>query len=965
MSDQAIDFEGHHPDSDTLEQYLSDALQDPQASSVGAHIDCCAECQTTLEEMTNSFRVAAKLRDADFSRSNFVNNQSPVTHDKAADRFTLKEEIARGGMGIIYRAHDQELDREVAVKVLAREQSVARARFERESRLSARLQHPGIVPIHQSGTLSDGRTFIAMKLVAGNTLRALIDEQPDARQRLQLLDVFHQVCQAVAYAHSAGIVHRDLKPSNIMVGEFGEVQVMDWGIAKVWATDKSPTAQTDLDVLMSVDVTRYGSVVGTPAYIPPEQARAEPADCRADVFALGGILLEIMTGLPPFHGQTSTEALKKSAACDTSGIQQLLNLAEADSLLLALAKDCLAADPQSRPADASVVSDRLQAYFSSRDERLRAAEFDKVRSTERLAAEVKRRRQTLLFGVVVVVGLIAALGLSILYLNEKNTRQTERLQANRDARERRLDRESKVRVLIAKATSLQAQAASASKQNQYQLWQDAQLELNKTSGLTDRELDPGLQATLALVREQVDTQVASARERLERQRAEQRIVDAIRAAITRSQSPDTLMQFNPESAIAESLEDSFAKFGLTVGCDFQQSVTQIGDSEHVNEFLAGLNLWRRQTSDSDAEQWFGSLIDALDNNEFRRNLRAYAQAGDRAAVTAAADDDSALDSVLSVHTMINSLESIKNMSRLKTFLHAAHTRFPDDMEINWTLGCLYAQAYPQSSRLAIRYFLVCLGLQPDNPGVLINLSYHAARDGDSEGAREYAERLTHVAPNYPQPWVNLTKHYGQKGNLKKSLECADRAIAIAPNFATAHRNRAVALRMLERYDDALASVERSIELEPHNPVGYGYLAEIYEVSGKPDQALKAAQAAVDQSRSSLTSLLYLARFHVRQNNDELALPIYRKLTRRFPNASAAWKDYTTLLLRTKRYEEVVTRLSKPGKGLRLTSQLKQALAIARREQGNQATTLETAVESLSDDTPATGQSQDRSAQDNR
>lgn len=954
MSSTTVDFEGRHPDSDTLERYLSDALQDPQASSVGAHIDCCDECQTTLEEMTNSFRVAARLRDAEFSKSNFVDsqlsNQSSGTQGEPSDRFALKEEIARGGMGIIYRAHDKELDREVAVKVLAREQAVAKTRFERESRLSARLQHPGIVPIHQTGTLRDGRTFIAMKLIAGNTLRALIDEEPDARHRMKLLDVFHQVCQAVAYAHSVGIVHRDLKPSNIMVGEFGEVQVMDWGIAKVWATDESPGEQTDQGFSVPIEVTRHGSVVGTPAYIPPEQARAEPTDCRADVFALGGILLDIMTGLPPFHGQTSTEALKKSAAGDMSGIRQLLNLAEADPLLLALAKDCLAADPQSRPADASVVSDRVQTYFSSRDERLRAAEFEKVRSAERLAAEVKRRRQTLLFGVVVVVGLMAALGLSILYLNEKNTRQTERLQADRDARERRLDRESKVRVLIARATSLQAQAVSANKENQYQFWQDAQLELNKTSGLADGELDPKLKATLASVREEVDAQVGSARQRLEHQRSEQRIVDAIRAAIRRSQSPDTLMKFTPESAIAESLEDSFAKFGLTVGCDFAQSVTQIKNSEHLNEFLAGLELWRRQVSDTGADQWFASLIDTLDNNEFRKNLRSLAQVGDRAAVTAAADDDSSLDSVLSVHTMINSLESVRNTSRLKTFLHAAHTRFPDDMEINWTLACLYGEAYPQNSRLAIRYFLVCLGLQPDNPGVLINLSYYTARDDDSAGAREYAERLTQVAPNYPQPWVNLTKHYGQKGKLKKSLECADRAIAIAPDFATGHRNRAVALRMLGRYDDALAAVERSIQLEPNNPIGYGYLAEIHEATGKLDLALQAAQAAVDQSRSSLTSLLYLARFHVRQKNDELALPIYRRLTRRFPNAPGPWKDYTELLLRTKRYEEVVTRLSKPSKGLRFTSQLKRAFATAKREQGSsESETVEPTAEALSDD----------------
>src|SRR5262249_27621722 len=142
-------------------------------------------------------------------------------------------EIARGGMGVVYRAHDPDLGRELAVKVLHeryRDHPVARDRFLREAHITARLQHPNIVTIHEQGRLPDDRPFFAMKLVRGRTLDALLAEGVPASV---LVPVFGQVCQAVAYAHTRGVVHRDLKPRNVMVGAFGEVQVMDWGLAKV------------------------------------------------------------------------------------------------------------------------------------------------------------------------------------------------------------------------------------------------------------------------------------------------------------------------------------------------------------------------------------------------------------------------------------------------------------------------------------------------------------------------------------------------------------------------------------------------------------------------------------------------------------------------------------------------------------------------------------------------------------
>src|SRR5262249_30223272 len=157
--------------------------------------------------------------------------------------------IARGGMGVIFRATDNALGREVAIKVLverfAPDSGTAR-RFADEARIAAQLQHPGIPPVHDVGTLPDGRPFLAMKLIKGQTLEELLQARPDVSgERGRYVAVFEQVCQAVAYAHSRGVIHRDLKPSNVMVGAFGEVQVMDWGLAKVLSARLTEAPRTE------------------------------------------------------------------------------------------------------------------------------------------------------------------------------------------------------------------------------------------------------------------------------------------------------------------------------------------------------------------------------------------------------------------------------------------------------------------------------------------------------------------------------------------------------------------------------------------------------------------------------------------------------------------------------------------------------------------------------------------------
>jgi serine/threonine protein kinase len=260
--------------------------------------------------------------------------------------YRLGREIARGGMGVVYEAVDERLDRKVALKVLhvALAGPEHAARMVREARVVARLEHPGIVPIHDVGTLADGRVFYAMKLVEGRRL-----DQVPLGSIPEVLRLFEKLCEAVAFAHDRGVVHRDLKPANVMVGAFGEVLVMDWGLAKLLAAPESEGG-TETGTGTATD-TRVGTVMGTPGYMAPEQARGEidRIGPRSDVYGLGMILRGLLAASPADDSATRTWP---PPAADAAPAARELR-PEVPKALAAIVAKATAEDPVARYRDAS------------------------------------------------------------------------------------------------------------------------------------------------------------------------------------------------------------------------------------------------------------------------------------------------------------------------------------------------------------------------------------------------------------------------------------------------------------------------------------------------------------------------------------------------------------------------------------------------------------------------------------
>ncbi len=659
-----------------------------------------------------------------------------------AGRYQLHGEIARGGMGVVLKGRDIDLGRDVAVKVLLekhRDSPEMVRRFAEEAQIAGQLQHPGIVPVYELGRLPDGRLYIAMKLIRGRTLAALLECRADAGEdRPRLLAVFEQLCQAMAYAHNCGVIHRDLKPSNVMVGAYGEVQVMDWGLAKVIGQggvadeERSLRSRAESEPVRtlrtgsSADESRAGSVLGTPCYMAPEQARGllDTLDERADVFGLGAILCEILTGQPPYTGPSGDEVYGKAARADLAEALARLDGCGAEAELAALAKSCLAAAPRDRPRDAGVAAAALTAHLAGVQERLRAAELARARAESSAAAE--RKRRLLVAGLAASVLALAALGGGgWLWLTHQHAA--------------RVDASTREAAAAMREASLLLGRARAAPEGEMTSWAEATQAARRAEGLlARREIGPDLRREILDLVAMID----GGRDRAERRSKDRRARDRL-ASI----HADISLHLDYGRADREYAA-AFREYGVDVSrLPPDDAGARIAAAPIAAEMTDALDQWafvRRVASPRDPSRArrLSAVARAADPDPWRCRLRDALDLGaadrERARVTfrelAASAPGDALGREC-VSRLAYALGQLGERETEASLLRRAQRAHPGDFWINHDLArSLMGAGRPEE---AVRFYSAALAVRPRSELAQVALGQALRAAGRADEAATY------------------------------------------------------------------------------------------------------------------------------------------------------------------------------------------------------------------------------------
>jgi tetratricopeptide (TPR) repeat protein len=763
-------------------------------------------------------------------------------------RYRIEGEIARGGMGLVLRAHDDTFNRTVAFKVLQQPQASPDAgrRFREEAQLMGQLQHPGIPPVHDLGTLPDGRPFFALKLIKGRTLAELLKERLSPSDALpHFLAMFGQVCQTVAYAHSRGILHRDLKPSNVMVGAFGEVQLMDWGLAKVLGQQRATDTAIQTEELSTIytarmagDVpsTQAGTVMGTPAYMAPEQARGEidHLDERCDVFGLGALLCVLLTGQPPYVGPKA-ELRRQAAQAQLAEAFARLDGCGADAELVTLAKACLAPERGERPCHAGEVADYVAAYEAQVRQRLQQAQVARAQAEVQVREEGKRRRLAWVLATVLLLLVVGAGAAAVWYQQQQAAHAVQLARA-----------EAEITSALGEAAKLAERATTLT--DNLPSWQAtltaALSAVKRAEALLDQEPELATEGRVQQVRQ--------LRARLEADQKDWQLLavyDQVR--LEQSQWDLTRRRFKLGESYPR-LQQALADYGLAIGSlEPGQAVERLRQrplalQKHVLAVLEEC-LARAPKEQGAQRQWLAAVL-AMEADpwlkQFRQAVtkRAWAQIGKLAAQ---AGVDRYHPAVLV--GLARNLPEAAWASKV-LLLRRTQQQYPGDFWVNLELGgALYDSVFPSGSDRAARaeelpvvteavvFGRVAVGLRPGNATAHINLGVALAAQGDVKEAMACYHKALILDPKHVLAHYNLGIELYATKDVAGAIACYQKTLDLDPRYAPAHTNLGLALRAQGDLKGAIACYKKALTLDPklvqaHNNLGWTLQAQ-GDVSG--------------------------------------------------------------------------------------------------------------------------------------
>jgi tetratricopeptide (TPR) repeat protein len=788
--------------SDTLiEACKAQAAVEPPPES-----DVVARVMDRLMDMPGSASLSSQITVVAVPKT-VPGNDGRLPDGPDAGRYEFVEELGRGGMGVVVLGHDRHMDRELALKVLPEnccDRPQQMRRLLNEARITGRLQHPGIVPVYDRGELPGRRPYFTMKLVEGRTFAALLRERTDPGQDLpRLLGVFEQVCQAVAYAHSKGVIHRDLKPANIMVGAFGEVLVMDWGLAKVFGSDAAGHGRQVVDSRSLADTeviddeTLPGEVMGTPAYMAPEQARGEVdrLDKRCDVFGLGAILCEILTGRASLTGSNSAELLRRARAGDHAEALARLHTCGAEEDLVRLAEACLAPEPAGRPADAGAVAAAITAHLRGVQERLRRAELERAAAQVAATEERKRRKLTLLLAVAVVSLLLVGGGAALWF-------QRQRAELRRGTES-----------ALVTVAGLRDAAR----------WKEALDVLGQAESRISAAPPADLQQRVAQAR--ADLTLARQLDDIRQKRAT--IVD---------------VRFDDQAADHEYIA-AFRSAGLWAEDADPDAVAQrIRESAIQAQLVAALDDWANVHVDWSRRTWLLLIASRAGSDDWGARFRDPQVWGDRAALLQLVNE--ARMSELSPQ-LLTTVGLLMNSLKLDAvaWWSAAQGLHPNDFWLNYHLGIALRKTGKPAD--AIGYYRAALAIRPESVAVHITLGNALKDKGQVDDAIRMYRRALELDPGVALVHDNLGVALAARGRWAEAEQAHRRAIELAPEFPPPHHNLAMALDDQGRLDEALVEYRQAIALNPREVKAHNNLGMLLLKKHMPDEAAGEFRAAID------------------------------------------------------------------------------------------------------------------------